>query len=230
MVDLKNKSGDTIEARKAMVDCQLRTCGVTDHEVLRAFGRIPREKFVPKSQTELAYLDTCSRVQSLEDPSQDRYIMAPAAMAKLVELAEPTKSDDVLDVACASGYSSAILAQMVNAVVSIESDKDLAVWANENLNELGIDNAVVVSGEQEKGYPNEGPYDLIFINGAIEEVPEVFFDQLKDGGRLVAIIGNGNNAQATRFTKNNGSISAYIAFNYACKPLPGFEKAAEFTF
>jgi protein-L-isoaspartate O-methyltransferase len=143
--------------RKRMVDCQLRTGDVTDYAVLDAMGEIPRERFVPARMQSLAYIDEDLMVKEAEGEIPARYLMEPRPFARLVQLAEVKSSDIVLDIGCVAGYSTAVLARLADSVVGLEMDADLAALASENLVELGVANAAVVTGPLDVGYPSEGP-------------------------------------------------------------------------
>ncbi|WP_105374849.1 protein-L-isoaspartate O-methyltransferase family protein [Neorhizobium huautlense] len=211
-------------ARTKMVENQIRTTDVTSHSVLRAFYNVPREAFVPAKAKSLAYIDTDIEV------APGRYLMEASPLAKLLQLAAVTKNDVVLEVGTGSGYATAILSQLAGSVISIEVDGALAEQATRTLSSLGHDNVAVVIGELQNGYASEAPYDLIFVNGAVEEVPPALLDQLRDGGRLVAVVGYGNAAQAKVLVKEQGVISESSYFNASVKALPGFHKAKEFVF
>ena len=221
---------DFTAARTKMVDNQLRTQSVTDYEVLAAMGDVPREPFLPTASRALAYIDRDMLIKEAGPDTPARYIMEPAPFARLVQLAEVTKADFVLDIGCGTGYSAAVLARLANSVVALESDGDLAAKASETLVDLGIDNVALVTGALDAGYPSEGPYDVIFIGGAVEVVPEVLLAQLKDGGRLVAVVGYGRASAATIFTKSDGDIGSRPAFDADVRPLPGFRKPKAFVF
>ncbi|MGB5952710.1 MAG: protein-L-isoaspartate O-methyltransferase, partial [Ornithinimicrobium sp.] len=143
---------DYDRARTNMVDCQIMPNGVTDHNVLRAFLSVKREAFVPYEMRPLSYIDEDLEV------ADGRYLMEAMTMAKLVQLAEVGPGDIVLDVGCATGYSTAVLAQLAGSVVSLEVDEGLAEMASANLVENEVTNAVVVSGPLHSGYAKEGPY------------------------------------------------------------------------
>lgn len=215
---------DYTAARIKMVDNQIRTTDVTSHSVLDAFLTVPREAFVPAQLKPLAYIDNDIEV------APGRYLMEPSPLAKLIQLAVVTNDDVVLEVGCNSGYASAILSKLAGSVVALEVDEELAARASETLAELGYDNVAVVTGDLENGYAAEAPYDVIFVHGAVEVVPEALFGQLRDGGRLVVVEGYGNASQARLYIKERGLASERSAFNTAVKPLPGFRKAAEFVF
>lgn len=221
-------TADFRELRVNMVDTQIRTTDVTDLAVLDAFLAVPREEFVPAQHRELAYID---EDQLLADTAEGaRYLMEPSPAARLVQLASVKKQDVVLDVGCGTGYLAAVLSQMASSVIALESNPDFVAAATEKLQALGCDNVVVVSGELTAGYAKEAPFDVILIEGAVDFVPEALQAQLKDGGRLVAIEGQGNMGVAHIYVKDDGIISRRGVFNAAVKLLPGFRRTAEFVF
>jgi len=220
---------DFAVARMKMVDSQLRTENVTDYDVLAVMGRVPRERFVPPHQRALAYLDTDIPIKNA-DGGPARYLMEAAPCARLLQLAEIDKNDIVLDIGCGSGYSAAVIAGLANFVFALESDTGLAAQAQASLTSLGIDNAKVAIGLLDAGYPSEGPYDVIFVDGAVEVLPAALFGQLKDGGRLVAVVGYGRAATAMLCTKSDHQIGRRPAFNADVRPLPGFRKPEAFVF
>lgn len=191
---------------------------------------MPREAFVDPGQRELAYIDEDLRYAVTADSDTPRYLMEPSPFAKLAQLAEIKPGDFVLDVGSGTGYSSAVLSKLASSVVALESDATLSANATSILSSLGYDNVVVVSGPLQAGYPSEAPYDVIFVGGSVEQVPEALLSQLKDGGRLVAVEGRGNAGVATVFIKAGGTITPRRAFNAAVKPLPGFNRTREFEF
>ena len=221
---------DHEQARINMVDCQIRPNDVTNFAVLEVFGSVPREEFVPARNRDLAYVDEDIAVHADVVGAYKRYLMEPMSMARLVQLAAIQKDDIVLDVGCGTGYSTAVLSMLCSSVVAVECDETLAAQAGEHLTELNYDNAVVVTGALEAGYPGEGPYDVIFIGGAIDIVSEELLSQLKDGGRLVTVEGHGNSGSACLYTNSGNQVSGRKAFNCAVKPLPGFESAESFEF
>ena len=217
-------------ARFNMVNSQVRTTDVTDHELIEAMLDIPRERFVPSAFRFASYIDEDIEVSPASDDGPARYLLEPSPFAKLVQLADIRPTDTVLDLGCATGYSTAVISRLCESVIAVESDADLAGYAMEALVELGIDNAAVVEGRLAEGYPKEAPYDVIILEGAVPEVPGALFDQLRDGGRLVAIIGSGLSSRAHLFTKDEGILASRPTFNAAVPQLPGFEHEIGFVF
>lgn len=216
--------------RIKMVDGQLRTTDVTEPHLLTAMGTLPREEFVPSRRRALSYIDEDIEVAEARDGQPARFIMEPSPFAKLVQLARVRASDFVLDVGCATGYSAAVLSKLAGSVIALESDPELEAQATEILSRLGCDNVAVVGGKLAEGCADQGPFDLIVLEGAVDFVPDTLTDQLKDGGRLVAVVGHGNAGRATLFVKEAGIVSSRAAFNAAVRPLPEFQRVPSFEF
>lgn len=223
-------SSNFSQLRDTMVEGQLRTRDVTYVPVLDAFRAIPREHFVPESRRSLAYLDEDLEVAARTAESPARYLMEPAVFARLLQLAGIKSTDLVLDVGCATGYSTAILAHIASFVVGLESDADLAQKAAATLAELDCGNASVVNGPLAAGHADHSPYDLIVLQGSVDYVPDALLGQLSEGGRLVAVIGTGNAARAHIYVKTDGVVSQRADFNAAIHPLPGFQREIRFVF
>lgn len=217
---------DFIKARLNMVESQIRTNKVTDDAVIAAFESVPREIFVPRAKRGIAYVDEALEIGG------GRYMLEPMVLARLLQTALPTKGDLALDIGCGTGYATAILSKMVSTVVGVDTDKDLVERGNGCLSELVIENAALVEGQITEGYTKGGPYNVILINGAIEEIPEALFDQLADGGRLVTVEGGANNRPglAVLYEKHEGRLAHRILFDAGTPMLPGFRKTAGFVF
>ena len=119
---------------------------------------------------------------------------------------------------------------MAAKVIALEYDEDLARTAAERLSELDVVNAKAVQGVLDAGHSAGAPYDVIVLEGAVEFVPQPLFDQLAEGGRLVAVVGSGGAATGTLYTKTAGDIGRRPAFNANARPLPGFERPKSFVF
>ncbi|MEM1365111.1 MAG: protein-L-isoaspartate O-methyltransferase [Pseudomonadota bacterium] len=222
---------DYAKAREKMVDTQIRPNDVTDYDVLARFLAVPREEFVPASMAPLAYIDDDIALPSTGyQPLEPRYVLNPMSIAKLVQLADPKPTELVLDIGCGTGYSSAILSGLCESVVAIESRLDLQEKAQNTLTDLGCDNVAVLCEPLSNGCPAEAPYDLIFISAAIEKVPEDILQQLKDGGRLICIHGEGTAGQGVKYIRTGDKFSRDLVFNAPGHPLPGFEKERGFVF
>ncbi|WP_421723758.1 protein-L-isoaspartate O-methyltransferase family protein [Bauldia sp.] len=221
---------DFAAARANMVDTQVRTEGVTDHAVIGAMADIPRESFLMNRLQPFAYSDDDIVVKEATGTMPARYLIRPAPLARLAQAAEVSESDFALLVGCATGYMAAVLARLAGSVVAVEEDEQLASESSETLLELGIDNVAIVTGPLEAGYPSEGPYDVIILGGAVETVPEALFDQLREGGRLVAVLGYSRAGQAMVYTRTDDDIGRRVVFDAHIPPLPGFRKPQSFIF
>jgi protein-L-isoaspartate(D-aspartate) O-methyltransferase len=219
---------DFASARRMMVDGQIRPNDVTDLQLLAAFLDIPRERFVPSRQAPLAYLDL--DVPLNEGPAQ-RYLLQSMTVAKLLQVATILPTDHVLDVGAATGYTSAVLSRIAGSVVALEQDGNLARTAAEILPAVGADKVMLVNGPLTAGCAAHGSYDVIVMSGgATEIVPTELCAQLKDGGRLVCILGNGPGSKAMLYSNTGGEITARPLFDAAAPVLPGFTQAPAFTF
>lgn len=210
--------------RRTMVDAQVRANDVVDPRIHAAMLAVPRERFVPAARRASAYADAPIEV------APKRYLLEPRTFAKLVQLAEIRAEDRILDVGCATGYSSAVLARIGKEVVALEQDADLVRIASETLPSVAGPKVAVVQGGLVEGVRGQGPYDVIFINGAVETVPDQLFGQLAEGGRLVAVIQENAAGRATLFVKENSRVGRRPSFDAGVPMLAGFRKAVGFVF
>lgn len=210
-------------ARQKMVDNQVRTTDVTSHELLSALLTVERETFVPEDQKVLAYIDN-----DIELQSAGRFLMEPSPLAKLLQAVQIKAGDRVLDVGSGTGYIAALMSHMGAQVTALENDETLSEIASDLLS--GDDHIKIVKGDFEKGATSEGPFDVIFLGGAIEQQPSALFDQMAEDGRMIAVVGFGGAAQAYIYVKENGHVSSRRLFNLSIPPLPAFQKEAEFVF
>lgn len=216
---------DFAAARRTMVDCQILPSRVTDQRVIDAMGDLPRELFVPSDKRSLAYVD-----ESL--PLGDgRYLMEPMIAARMLQALELKPTDVALSIGSGSGYSIALLGRVLDTVVAIESNSGLMQLAIKNLAELEIDNVAIIEGPLNAGAPKQAPYDVIFFDGAVSEVPSVISGQLAEGGRLIAMVEKSNGlCCAHLMTCFHGVVSGRDLFDASTPLLPGFEREATFTF
>jgi protein-L-isoaspartate(D-aspartate) O-methyltransferase len=211
-------------ARHNMVESQLRTNKVNDIAVLDAFDSVPREMFAPAGREAVAYVDDDLPI------APGRFLMEPMVLARLVQLAGPKASDAALDVACGTGYSTAILSRLAGRVVGLEGDAGLARRARASLLDQGATNASIVEGDPPQGWREGAPYDAILVNGMIDVVPPALVEQLGEGGRLVYVQRRDGVGRATLTTRIEGVVSSRISFEAAVPPLPGFLAPAGFVF
>jgi protein-L-isoaspartate(D-aspartate) O-methyltransferase len=226
---------DFAKARATMVESQLRTNRVTDRRILAAFAALPRERFVPEDKRELAYSDGSLEVWPSLNGGPARFMPPPVMLARLIQLASIEAKDAVLDIGCATGYSTAVLARLARMVTAVESEPGLAAAARKNLQALKANNATVVDGSLVRGAPQAGPYDVILLNGSVPEVPETLLAQLKEGGRLCAIIAAGHEGRppqgkAYLFVKVDGETSGLPQFDANARALPSFAPSSSFAF
>jgi len=215
---------DFAAARRNMVDGQVRTADVTDLRIISAMLEVPREAFLSPAMAALAYLDLDLAVGA----TGGRRLVKPMVLAKLIQAADLKATDRVLDVGCASGYAAAVLARIAGQIVAVEQDAGLAQNARGALGALP--NVSVVSGPLTEGWAQGGPYDAILLEGASELVPETLLRQLKDGGRLVCVLGSGPGAKAMLYRRSGADSGGRAIFDAAAPLLPGFVKPPEFAF
>ncbi len=217
-------------ARRMMVDGQLRINDVTNPYLIAAFQDLPRERFVPANKAELAYLDCDLEVLPARVDQQPRYLLKPLVIAKLIELADVTASDCVLDIGCATGYSTAVLSSLAARVVAVEEVAELARAAEANLAALKPGNVVVRTSPLTGGSAADGPFDVILVNGAVEFLPDPLTAQLVEGGRLVCVMRRGPVGNGMVLRASGGHVSGRAAFDAAAPMLPGFARAPAFVF
>lgn len=216
--------------RAKMVDGQIRTSDVTNPDLIVAMGAVPREEFVPATRRELAYIDQDIEIAPACGGHPPRYLMDPSPFARLVQLAALTRSDKVLDIGCGTGYSAAVLSHLASSVVALECDPALAASARRTLADARCQNVTVAEGPLARGYPASAPYDVIVLDGAVERIPEDIFEQLAEGGRLVAVVGSGNAGMARKYVKEDGLVAGRAMFNASVGILPGFGVEIGFRF
>lgn len=206
-----------------MVDTQVRPSDVTKFPIIDAMLDIPREAFMPDAMREAAYVG-----ENLTLPD-GRTMLDPRTLAKMLDALEIEPEHVLLDVACGLGYSTAIAARLADFVVGLEDDASRAEDAQSNLSELGIDNAAVMTGDLTEGAMKSAPYDIIILQGAVEEIPQAILGQLRDGGRIGAIFAEGELGVVRIGHKSDGMISWRFAFNAGAPVLDGFGKQRVFA-
>ncbi|QBR72363.1 protein-L-isoaspartate O-methyltransferase [Beijerinckiaceae bacterium] len=221
--------------RRTMVDCQIRTFDVTDQLLLARLLEVPREDFLPAELASLAYSDLALQLKTSNPGEKPRTLLPPLVLARLIQGATLAATDRVLDVASGTGYSAAILAGLAGSVVALESDPALFAHLKSNLESFGLSEVKTVLGPLADGVASEGPFDVIFVNGAVETNLATLFAQLKEGGRLLALTclpgdSGGRAGKAVRYEKIDGQTGFRVLFDASAPVLETFRKAEEFTF
>jgi protein-L-isoaspartate(D-aspartate) O-methyltransferase len=211
-------------ARRSMVDSQLKPNQVVDTRVADAMAEVPRELFVPDGLADVAYVDEDLPI------GPGRFLMEPVVFARLLQAAAIEPDDVVLDLGCGTGYSTVVLARLAATVVAMEPDAELRAQAEQTLTKMGADNAVIVDGDLTAGTPGQGPFDVIFLNGAVETIPDGLRDQLAEGGRLVAVKNADGIGKTMVFERQGALFSTRELFDAAIPLLPGFAKSPGFVF
>ena len=214
---------DFASRRVTMVDTQVRPSDVTKFPVIAAMLEVRREVFMPDAQREAAY------VGENVDLGGGRVVLEARTLAKMLDALDIQPGDLVLDVGCAYGYSTAVIARMAEAVIAVEADEAMAAEAQRRLAAEGVDNAVVVAGRLDRGAARHGPYDAMVVQGGVEVFPQALADQLREGGRIAAIFMTGALGRAMIGHKIDGQVTWRFAFNAAAPVCPGFAAARGFV-
>ena len=208
--------------RRAMVDSQLRTNAVNDPRVTAAIEAVAREDFVPADRKAVAYIDRAV-------PLSDQRAMNPALItARLIVEAGIGATDSVLIVGAASGYAAAVVAGLAKSVIALESDAQLVAEAKQHLK--GLANVSVISGDLSKGHAKAAPYDVILIDGAVEQLPDALIRQLAEGGRLAAAVVDGGVSRLCVGFKAGEGFGLTPVMDADAVALPGFSSPKGFSF
>lgn len=204
-----------------MVDSQVRVNDVTDRRLISAMSSVPREIFVPAARRAAAYAD-----MPLETVP-GRWMMAARDFSKLINIAAIQEGERILDIAPGTGYSSAILSRL-GLVVALEEGEEAVKALSAGLPAAGVSGVEIISGALKAGAPAKAPFDVIFVNGAVEVVPAAWLDQLAEGGRLAVAVAEGGVCRARLYTRSGQKTAWRTPFDMAPPLLRGFEQAAEF--
>ena len=213
--------------RRRMVDNQIRTRDVTDHNILSAFLEMPREQFVEASEQPFAYSD---RPLSMLRAVGGRQMMVPFQLARLLQLLQLGPDAKVMVIGCGTGYSAAILSRLVSRVVAVEENEALLERAGDALRDVGAANVQLVHNALIEGYPDGAPYDGILIDGAVETLPPALIQQLRPDGQLVAIEQGEGVSRAVLHERIGDEESRWPGFEAWATLLPGFERKRAFVF
>ena len=214
---------DAATRRRIMVDTQVRPSDVTQYPIIDAMLEVRREAFLPDPLREAAYVG-----QNLP-LAPGRVLLEPRTFAKMLEALSLSSKDVVLHLGAGCGYGTAVMARLASFVVAIEEDAQLAQGCEQALIDQGVDNAAVLTGVLAAGMPQTAPFDAIVLEGAVEDVPQVLLEQIKDGGRIVALFAQDGLGQVRLGRCIEGRIHWRFLFNALAPVLPGFEKKKEFA-
>ena len=201
--------------RQLMVERQLKARGIFDERVLRAVSEVAREDFVAPELRDHAYEDRPLSIGCSQTISQ------PYIVASMLQAAQLRPEDRALEVGTGSGYQTALLAEIVQAVLSIERHAELANIARERLRRLGYANVEVVVGDGTLGYPPRAPYDAVLVSAAAPYIPEPLVDQLAIGGRMVLPVGNRDLQDLVLLRKDEDGVRQVRLDGCAFVPLIG---------
>jgi len=213
---------DFARARAHMIDSQVRPNNVIDLRVIAAMSEVPREEFAPDEMREYAYIDKDLFI-GIDEKGGARHMLQPMTLARMLQLAEIRHDDCVLNIACASGYSTAVLAYLAQSVISVEESESFSTRATEILERLDVTNAAFVNGPHDRGWEKEAPFDVIVVNGRLMRKPDALLKQLKDMGRLVTVYGPEEVATIRVWTRRDGVFSHVDEFDATAPLAPGFE-------
>jgi protein-L-isoaspartate(D-aspartate) O-methyltransferase len=208
--------------RHAMVASQLRTNAVNDPRVVEAMAKVPREAFLPAEHRGLAYRDTL-----LPLPGGRRH-NSPLATGRLLTQAQVQPDDRVLLVGAAGGYAAAILALLAKSVVAVEEQPALAALAREAL--ASEANVELVEGPLNAGWAQGAPYDLVIVDGAVEELPEALIAQVRPEGRVLSGVVDNGVTRLAAGRRTQGGFALIDFMDIECTELPGFRRLRKFTF
>jgi protein-L-isoaspartate(D-aspartate) O-methyltransferase len=209
--------------RVMMVDTQVRPSDVTKFPIIDAMLTVPREVYVPKDRREAAYVGENLTL------APGRVLLEARTLAKLLDALDIQPDEMVLDLAPGLGYSTAVIARLAGTVIAVEEDPGLAAEAQRLLSEEGVDNAFVIPGPLAGGAAKHAPYDVITIQGGVEDLPDTLAAQLKEGGRIAALFMDGAVGAVKIGRKAQGAVSWRPVFNAAAPVLDGFRKARGFA-
>jgi protein-L-isoaspartate(D-aspartate) O-methyltransferase len=223
--DIRSIDMNLEQARFNMVEQQIRPWDVLDKAVLQVLSELPRELFVPQAYQALAYTDTAIPL------GHGQEMVPPRVDARLMHDLQLQGTEKVLEIGTGSGYLTALLAKRAQHVLSLEINPDLAQTATHNLQRAGVTNAQIRVANGSNGAKVDGPFDAIVLSGSVSEVPSALLQQLKVGGRLLAIVGEDPVMSATLFTRtDDANWSSKTLWDSYAPRLQGFTEPTRFHF
>lgn len=212
------------EARDNMVKSQLVATGVQKHSIIERMGELERELFVPEEFKIIAY-------SAREIPvSNSRYMIDPMNLGLILDKVDFDSINKVMILGDSTGYVAALLADIIDDVVTVDNTKDFSKNITELLNNIKVTNVKVVEGDIQKGYPDSSPYDLIFINGSVQQIPDEIFSQLSPIGKILTSFKKAFISEAVFQSKVNNTTQTEKLFECSISLLPEFSKKSKFVF
>tara|TARA_B100001769_G_C22058499_1_gene569177 strand:+ start:97 stop:720 length:624 start_codon:yes stop_codon:yes gene_type:complete len=207
-----------------MVEGQIKPIGGMQKNVLDAFNSINRDDFVPKNLKGNSFSERNLFLK------RDRFVLKANLIAKIISVLNISNEENVLVIGSSTGYSSAVISRIAETVISIEEDKELLVFSEEAVKKNGIDNIVFINNAMIEGCPEQGPFNAIIIEGAIDEVPLKILNQLEHNGRLIAMVNNNGISNVIEYQKKNDTFTDRFIFSCSAPKLKSFDKRKSFSF
>ena len=215
---------DSYSLNKKMVEGQIKPIGGTQKNILDAFNSINRDDFVPKNLKGNSFSERNLFLK------RDRFVLKANLIAKIISVLNISNEENVLVIGSSTGYSSAVISRIAETVISIEEDKELLVFSEEAVKKNGIDNIVFINNAMIEGCPEQGPFNAIIIEGAIDEVPLKILNQLEHNGRLIAMVNNNGISNVIEYQKKNDTFTDRFIFSCSAPKLKSFDKRKSFSF
>jgi protein-L-isoaspartate(D-aspartate) O-methyltransferase len=225
LTHIRNMAMNIEQARYNMIEQQIRPWNVLDPHVLELLGAVKREDFVPLAHKALAFVD-------MEIPLPGgQALLTPKVEARLVQEVNAQRHEKLLQIGVGSGYVTALLAHRAQRVIAVDSSSELVQLARANLQKSGVFNAEVRQAEAAAGAVADGPFDAIVLVGSVAQVPANLLQQLKVGGRLVAIVGDEPMMYATVVTRTTEkTFDSQQRWDTVAARLQGFVEPSRFKF
>ena len=215
---------DAHQENTVMVDGQIKPLSNISPNILEALYDIDRRDYIPVKLRKFSYIEKNILI------GKNRYLPKAAITAKLLSALEIESTETILIISSTMGYSAALASKIAETVICIEQDTELLNLSEKIAIENSMNNIVFIKNELNKGYPDQGPYSCILIEGAVEEEPKKILDQLTEGGRLVTILNNNENGSAIKYSRVNGQIISQFLFSMDAPLLDSFKKSKKFNF
>ena len=207
-----------------MIDGQIRSINGISKEVISAFSSVNRSDFVPEDLILRSFTEKNLKLSS------DRYLLRPNLIGEIINQVLPKSNESILVLPASTGYSSAIISHLAETVIAVEEEDNFISIAENGIKKSGINNIVVIKKKINENCLDQGPFNAIIIEGAIDYLPDQFLNQLENNGRLFALIKKEEVANAMLYTKNENSINSRFLFSCDAPKLNFFKKKNSFSF